>query len=77
MSFNHEDVNITAENGEKVEEVNDFKYLGSYMASTEKDVKVWKARTMHQTLTNNILLERKSKVQQNETKTNFISHSVQ
>ena len=44
MLFNHEDVNITAKNGEKVEVGNDFKYLGSYMASTEKDVKVRKAQ---------------------------------
>lgn len=44
MTFNHEQINITAKNGEQIEVVKDFKYLGSYTASTEKDLKVRKAQ---------------------------------
>ena len=44
MSFNHsQKISIQTNNGTKLDEVRDFKYLGAWMASTEKDVKTRKA----------------------------------
>ena len=42
-SFNHENTIIKTNNGTDLEEVDDFKYLGAWMASTEKDIKFRKA----------------------------------
>ena len=44
MSFNHNgNINIQTNDGTKLENVTDFKYLGTLMESSEKDVKVHKA----------------------------------
>ena len=43
MSFNHKNTIIKTNNGTDLEEVDDFKYLGAWMASTEKDIKFRKA----------------------------------
>ena len=44
MSFNHNgSINIQTNDGTKLENVSDFKYLGALMESSEKDVKVRKA----------------------------------
>ena len=31
---------MSSQNGERIKQVNDFKYLGSYIASTEHDINV-------------------------------------
>ena len=31
------------QNGTELEEINNFKFLGARMESTEKDIKIWKA----------------------------------
>ena len=44
MSFNQDDPsNVTTISGYKLKEVNNFKYLGGWMRSTEDDMKVRKA----------------------------------
>ena len=43
MSFNSDNVTITTSNGTDFDQVTDFKYLGAWMASTEKDLKHRKA----------------------------------
>ena len=43
MSFNSDNVTITTSNGTELDQVTDFKYLGAWMASTEKDLKKRKA----------------------------------
>jgi hypothetical protein len=51
MAFNlNYDFNLTSENGDNIEKVEDFKYLGSWINNTEKDIAVRKAlawRKMH------------------------------
>ena len=43
MTFNQPDVEIRTVDGSSLEEVNDFKYLGSWVRSTEQDIRVRKA----------------------------------
>ncbi|XP_072033128.1 uncharacterized protein [Amphiura filiformis] len=44
MAFNHnKGITIKTNNGTQIEEVPDFKYLGAWMKSSEKDVKIRKA----------------------------------
>ena len=43
MTFNQPDVEIRTVDGSSLEEVNDFKYLGSWVQSTEQDIRVRKA----------------------------------
>jgi predicted Rdx family selenoprotein len=43
MSYNNGQVSIRTNDGTELEEVKNFKYLGAWMESTEKDIKVRKA----------------------------------
>ncbi|XP_072037870.1 uncharacterized protein [Amphiura filiformis] len=46
MAFNHnKGITIKTNSGTQIEEVPDFKYLGAWMKSSEKDVKIRKAAT--------------------------------
>ena len=44
LSFNQEtSVNVITQSDKSIEVIKNFKYLGSWMESTEKDFNVWKA----------------------------------
>ena len=44
MAYNQEkEMNITARDGSKLEQVHDFRYLGAWMDNTEADIKIRKA----------------------------------
>ena len=43
MTYNSDNTNINTNDGIALEEVNNFKYLGAWMVSTEKDIKYRKA----------------------------------
>ena len=45
MAYNQEkDINITARDGSKLEQVHDFQYLGAWVDNTETDIKIRKAQ---------------------------------
>ena len=40
MAFNTQGIGLTSRSGSVIKQVEDFKYLGSYLSSTAKDVNV-------------------------------------